>query len=168
MDAYQLRGSRATCGRCTTTCQVLHFNVTHLNFTFNILATSDDRIVVSHVFFWGFCNCAPPSGHPLADCNLILADFIVNKRCRWHLPIPNLIYLTTSSWINVVVDTFRHPGRWPNPGAWIAGSEQTQLAKKVSNVPHSEFAPRKPTEAPYVSTIQFRAFTLAHQRLCGW
>ena len=49
----------------------------------------------------------------------------------------------------------------------IAGSEHP-VGQKASRVPHSGFALRKPTEAPYVSTIQFRALTLAHQRLWGW
>ena len=97
MDAYQLRGSRATCGRCI----ILHVrSCASMSFTWTSLSTSLHFQVTElwyqipgiTCFLLRVCNRAPPSGHPLANCNLTLADFIVNKRCGWHLPIPKLIF----------------------------------------------------------------------------
>ena len=79
-------------------------------------------------FLLRVCNRDPPSGHPLADCNLTLADFIVNKRCGWHLPIPKLIF------DDFIVNKrcgwhFSTSRALAKPGAWIAGPEQTQLVR---------------------------------------
>ena len=62
------------------TCQVLRFNVIHLNFTFNILAFSDDRIVVSdtryHMFSFESLQSRPTLWPPFGQ--------LQSHTCRLH------------------------------------------------------------------------------------